>query len=302
MARRGRWTGPTRAAGVKNPAAVAAGLLAVVLAGVVAGGEARAGGYDVAFGAGHLDGTFLSDNDQALDDLFLQLEFGGAGSRISIRAPYVRINHTGNVTFTPEGAVVLGAGGEGRPPWQTSDAGDSASGWGDVLLRSETYLMKAAAGNKPTLAFIADFKWATADQGEGLGTGEHDYGAGLDYVQPLGKMFQIRGDAFYRFTGSPDNADFNDRLRLAAGFAILTAHTAWRLGYETVSPILDDVPLYDAAGVATGTVEVEDYEVVRGEVVLKNQAGGSIKIWALMGLNDSSPDVGFGLTFASKAL
>jgi hypothetical protein len=55
--------------------------------------------------------------------------------------------------------------------------------------------MKAAAGNKPTLAFIADFKWATADQGEGLGTGEHDYGAGLDYVQPLGKMFQIRGEA-----------------------------------------------------------------------------------------------------------
>jgi hypothetical protein len=302
MERRESWTGPTRAAGGRGFAGVAAGLLAVVLAGVVAGGEVRASGYDVAFGAGHIDGTFLSDNDQALDDLFLQLEFGGAGSRLSIRAPYVRINRTGNVTFTPEGAVVLGAGGEGRPPWQTSDAGDTASGWGDVLVRSETYLTKAAAGNHPTLSLIADFKWSTADQGDGLGTGGNDYGAGLDYVQPLGKMFQIRGDAFYRFTGSPEGVDFNDRLRLAAGFGILTAHTAWRLGYETVSPILDEVPLYDAAGVATGIVEVEDYEVVRGEAVLKNQAGGSVKIWALMGLNDSSPDVGFGLTFASKAL
>jgi len=82
----------------------------------------------------------------------------------------------------------------------------------------------------------------------------------------------------------------------------MTAHTAWRLGYETVTPILDEVPLYDAGGVAIGTAEVEDYEVVRGEAVLKNKAGGSFKIWALAGLNDSSPDIGFGLTFASKAL
>jgi len=302
MARRQRWTGPTRVAGVKSPAGVAVGLLAIALAGVMAGGEARAGGYDVMFGAGHVDGTFLSDDDQALEDLFLQLEFGGAGARMSIRAPYVRINHTGNVTLTPEGAVVLGAGGFGRPPWQTSDAGDSASGWGDVLLRSETYLMKSGAGNKPTLIMVADFKWATADQGDGLGTGENDYGAGLDYVQPLGKMFQIRGAAFYRFTGSPEDVDFNDRLLLAGGFGIMTANTAWRLGYETVTAILDEVPLYDPAGVSIGAIEVEDYEVVRGEAVLQNKAGGSIKIWALMGLNDSSPDVGFGLTFASKPL
>jgi len=302
MARRERWTGPTRPTGLKCQVRVAAGLLAVALAGVAAGGEARAGGYDVVFGASHVDGTFLSENDQSLEDLFLQLEFGGAGARVSIRAPYQRISRTGNVTFTPEGAAVLGAGGEGRPPWQTIDAGDSASGWGDLLLRSETYFIKSGAGNRPTLSMVIDFKWATADEGEGLGTGENDYGGGLDYVQPLGKMFQIRGRAFYRFTGSPKGVDFNDRLVLAGGFAIMSAHTAWRLGYETVTPILDEVPLYDPAGVAIGAVAVDNYEVVRGEAVLKNQAGGSIKIWALMGLNDSSPDLGFGLTFASKAL
>ena len=151
------------------------------------------------------------------------------------------------------------------------------------------------------MTLVADFKWATADETEGLGTGEHDYGAGLDYVQPFGKMFQIRGAAFYRFTGSPEGVDFEDRLRLAAGFAVMTARTAWRLGYETVSPILDEVPLYGPLGVAIGTAEVEDYEVVRGEAVIRNQVGGSVKLWALAGLNDSSPDIGFGLTFASKA-
>jgi hypothetical protein len=278
------------------------GCLVAVLALAVAPPEARASGYDLVFGGGRLDGNFLSDNGQALDDLFLQVEFGGPSSKIEVRAPYVRINRTGNVTFTPEGAAILGAGGEGKPSWQESDAGDSASGWGDLLVRWRTYMIKAGGGNRPTLALVLDYKWATADEKHGLGTGENDYGGGLDYVQPLGKVFQIRGSAFYRFTGSPEGVKFNDRLSLAGGFGIMTAHTSWRLGYETVNPILDEVPLYDANGVATGVVKVEDYKVVRGEMVLRNQAGGSMKLWALTGLNDSSPDIGFGIAFASKAL
>lgn len=290
------------ARGWRRSAGFAAWCLAAVLVLAFARREARASGYDLVFGGGRLDGNFLSENDQALDDLYLQLEFGGPSSRLELRAPYVSINRTGNVTFTPEGAAILGAGGEGKPPWQESDAGDGASGWGDLLLRMRTYMIKAGAGNRPSLALVLDYKYATADEKKGLGTGENDYGGGLDYVQPLGKVFQIRGAAFYRFTGSPQGAEFNNRLSLAAGFGIMTAHTAWRLGYETVNPILDEVPLYDASGVATGVVKVEDYKVVRGELVLRNQAGGSMKLWALTGLNDSSPDIGFGIAFASKAL
>src|SRR5262245_3032190 len=247
----------------------AAGCLVTLVVLAISPREARASGFDLVFGGGRLDGNFLSDNGQALDDLFLQVEFGGPSSRMEIRAPYVRINRTGNVTFTPEGAAILGAGGEGKPPWQESDAGDGVSGWGDLMLRWRTYMIKSGGGNRPTLALVLDYKWATADEKHGLGTGENDYGGGLDYVQPLGKVFQIRGSAFYRFTGSPEGADFNDRLSLAAGFGIMTPHTAWRLGYETVNPILDEVPLYDASGVATGVAEVEDYEVVRGELVLR---------------------------------
>jgi hypothetical protein len=286
-------------AGIGGRAAAGAALLALAL---LPAGEARATGFDLVFGGGRVEGAWLGDEDVALDDLFLQVEFGGPTSRVSIRAPYVRIDRTGNQTFSPEGPIVLGAGGFGRPPWQENEAGESASGFGDVLVRTETWLVKSGPGNKPTVSLVADYKWATADEAEGLGTGESDYGGGFDYLQPLGKRFQIRGEAFYRFTGSPEGVDFKDRLWLAGGFAILGAHTAWRLGYETVSPVLDEVPLYDASGVAIGVAEVEDYEVVRGEAMFRNQAGGSVKIWGLVGLNDSSPDIGFGLAFASKAL
>jgi hypothetical protein len=300
---RSRSSSGTRSrAGARRAAGFAAAFLSIPLIAATLPREARADAFDLVFGAGRVEGTFLGEDDQTLDDLYLQIEIGGHGSRGTLRLPYVRVDPTGNVTFSPEGPVILGAGGPGRPPWQESDAGDSASGFGDALLRWEAYLMKSGGGNRPTLTFLADFKWATADEAEGLGTGEHDYGGGIDYVQPLGKVFQILGQAFYRFTGSPEDVEFNDRLLLGAGFAFHTGRAVWRLGYQTVTPILDEVPLFDANGVATGVVEVDDYEVVRGEAVFRNQAGGSMKLWVLTGLNDSSPDIGFGLAFASKPL
>jgi hypothetical protein len=62
------------------------------------------------------------------------------------------------------------------------------------------------------------------------------------------------------------------------------------------------VPVFDATGAATGlTTGVSDYRVVRGEFVYRSGAGGSTRIFVLAGLNDSSPDLGFGLSFASRA-
>src|SRR5262245_1459900 len=196
--------------GSARRSAAGAVLLALLL---LPAGQARAAGFDLVFGAGRVEGSWQGDEDVALDDLYLQVEFGGPTSRVSIRAPYVRMDRTGNQTFSPEGPIVLGAGGFGRPPWQEREAGESASGFGDILVRTETWLVKSGPGNKPTVSFLADYKWATADESEGLGTGESDYGGGFDYLQPLGKRFQIRGEAFYRFTGSPEGVDFKDRLR-----------------------------------------------------------------------------------------
>jgi hypothetical protein len=62
------------------------------------------------------------------------------------------------------------------------------------------------------------------------------------------------------------------------------------------------VPVYDATGAPTGvTASVADYRVVRGEFMYRSGAGGSTRIYLLAGLNDSSPDLGFGVSFASRA-
>jgi hypothetical protein len=102
--------------------------------------------------------------------------------------------------------------------------------------------------------------------------------------------------------GSPEGVEFKDRLRLEGGFGLVTSKFHWRLVGESVSPVLDEVPVFDVAGLPTGLLaEVEDYRIVRGELVYRSSAGGSTRFYVLTGLNDSSPDIGFGLSFSSRA-
>jgi hypothetical protein len=276
-------------------------VLLVIALSSLAARPARAAG-DLLFGADRIQGAFLSDDHLGLDSVWLQGEWGNASSRLVVRVPYVRVDNTGMLTFATDAPIVLGAGGPGKPPWQTEPAGESASGLGDVLAGVRSQLMQSGKGYRPALSFEVDYKWATADKDKGLGTGEADYGAALDYVQPLSKAFQILGTAAYRWMGSPEGVHFDNRLRLEIGFGFVTTRTVWRLAGENVTPALSDVPVYDATGAATGvTTSVADYRVVRGEFMYRSGAGGSTRIYLLAGLNDSSPDLGFGVSFASRA-
>jgi hypothetical protein len=268
---------------------------------LAAAGSPVVAGFDVGIGVDRVEGEFGSDETHTFDRLFLQTEFGGAGSRLLIQIPYLKLDGTGNVTETADGPIILGAGGPGRPPWQESDAGDEESGLGDIYLRSEMYLSRSGQGRSPALAFVLDLKWPTADEANGLGTGERDWGGGFDYVQPLGKVVQFLGEASYRFMGSPEGVRFDDRWRLAVGLAFVSAKATWRLTGESQSQVLEEVPLFDAAGIPVGLLEVEDQRIARGEMVFRSNRGGTARLFVLTGLNDSSPDLGFGLVFSSGA-
>lgn len=273
-------------------------LIAVVSAATAP--PARAG-EDIVIGADRTQGSFLADDHLALDTLWVQGEFGKGASRFIVQAPYVRVDNTGLVTFAMDAPLVLGAGGPGRSPWQTSPAGESESGLGDILVRDQTHLLQAGRGKHPALTLDVVYKWATADREKGLGTGEADWGAGLDYVQPLSKAFQILGALSYQWTGSPQGVRFDDRKRIEIGFAVVTNKTSWRLVGENVTPVMSEVPVYDATGAPTGALaSVDDFRVIRGEFVYRSGAGGSTRLYVLKGLNDSSPDLGFGLSFASR--
>src|SRR5882672_6096169 len=106
-------------------------LLLVLAAACTAARPARA--LEVSFGAQTLEGDFHGDETIRLSEAPLIIAFGGAESRFSVRIPYVRIVGTGNVTLAADGPAIVGAGGRGRAPFQTSLAGESESGTGDIL-------------------------------------------------------------------------------------------------------------------------------------------------------------------------
>lgn len=278
-------------------------LTAALLLAPAAHRAAAAETPDLYVGVNRIQGPFLSDGngDIALSDLFVTFESGTATNRFSIRGAWVRVEKTGLVTFAADAPVILGAGGPGKANDQDADAGSTKSGLGDVYFKSETFMMRSGQGNHPALSFILDYKLGNAEEKNGLGTGQNDWGGGLSYVQPLGKVFQILGDATFQFMGSPQHVDFKDRLRIMLGFGIVTNRTRWRITGESVAPALDEVPVFDAQGAPTGALQhVDDWRVVSGEFVYVSKVGGSTRFAIQKGLNDSSPNLGFSLTFASR--
>ena len=257
--------------------------------------------FDIRLGYFEWQGEFESLQENQIVNMPLEVTVNGEMARLFITIPYTKIDRTGNLLFTPEGPAVIGTGGPGKPPFQTSPAGSSASGLGDILLREEMFLVKAGKGKRPAVSFVLDYKFATADQEDGLGTGESDWGGGLKYVQPAGKVFQILGDATYRFTGDPTGTNFNDRLRLGFGVAMVFKSSLWRLYGQTVDPILDEVAVFDSAGlgIPIGTVEAEDYRNVRLDVAYVTGRGGTVRMGVSQGLNDFSEDFGWYVVISS---
>ena len=276
---------------------------ALVVAAVAGMGAAPALAVtpDLTLGLEWQQGPFLGEADAGLGEAYLLAEAGSPMGRIGLRIPYVRIDRTGLVTMASDAPIILGAGGPGKPPWQETDAESEANDLGDLLLRYDTYLVRSGGGNRPALTFVLDYKYAMADEKKGLGTGESDWGGGLEYVQPLGKVFQLLVTGMYHFMGSPEGVEFEDRMHLFAGFGLVGSKFTFRVVGEHVTPALEEVPVFDTAGVPTGALlEVEDYRVVRADFVYRSKAGGSTRLFGMMGLNDSSPDIGFGLSFSSR--
>jgi hypothetical protein len=279
---------------------IAARVLAAVLLAAALPVPARAASNaDMRLGYWRWKGNFGSVEENSIQNFVAEVAFNGSAARFTIRVPWSDLDGSGNLLITPDGPAVVGVGGPGRLPFQDAPAGAGASGLGDILLREDLYLLKAGRGNRPTVALVLDYKFATADENDGLGTGEDDYGGGLSYVQPMGKSFQFLADAFHRFTGDPDGVDFNDRLRYGLGFALVRKGAVWRLYAENVDPILDEVTVYSGLGVPTGVVEAEGYRTVRLDLAYRTGKGGTVRMGISAGLTDASEDLGFVLVLSS---
>ncbi len=210
--------------------------LAIVCA-AAACGAATAAEVDFRFAVDQMEGEFDSPDKVKVTYIPLEMSFGGQSSRFTVRIPYIRISRTGNVVMTADGPAVVGVDGPGSPPFQTSDAGRSESGLGDIILRDETFFLRTGRGRMPALSFVLDYKWATADEKKGLGTGKSEWSAGLKYVQPLSVHWRLIADGARRFMKDPDGIDFSDRWITALGLEAVTTKALFRFKFDNLPPI-----------------------------------------------------------------
>lgn len=86
----------------------------------------------------------------------------------------------------------------------------TTAGLGDVILKGRYYVVEEK-GYLPLIAVTGRIKMPTASASQGLGTGELDYGAGVEVSKMLGEKWIAFLDGGYNFIGDPSGINFQNQ-------------------------------------------------------------------------------------------
>ena len=153
------------------------------------------------------------------------------------------------------------------------------SGLGDILLRG-AYTLKLDGPRSFDLGLAGRIKLPTADKRKGLGTGELDEGAGLEFAKELSPGWTLLADGYYTIIGDPSGLDYNNQVSVDLGFyRPLKKNLGLTVLYETQNSIVDGNP---------------DPRSVSGTLSYGTPAGIQWALGATLGISDGSPGLGLG--------
>ena len=153
---------------------------------------------------------------------------------VSLTIPYI---------YQETGPGVAAIGGQPFQIRKTSGGSRvSDEGLGDLVLKGGYDLLREE--EQPfNLAVIGKIKFPTADDQEGLGTGEYDEGTGLEASKRLNAQWTVFSDIYYTFIGSPPGTDLNDETTFDIGLGYdLTADDILSVFYTEKTALLDGRP------------------------------------------------------------
>lgn len=196
--------------------------------------EAEAAGSDwkVSASASFETGTYGTDSRTDTFYMPVTIKRYFPEGDLSATVPYIsQTNGAGVVAVDGSIFPVKGNGSQG--PSSTS------SGAGDLVLKGSYYLLTEGKKTPFDLNLTGKIKVPTADESEGLGTGEFDTGMGLEFTKSLPSGFTGYFDVYYTAIGDPPGLDLEDRLAFDAGFSKKIA-PQWTMSafYEESTPLL----------------------------------------------------------------
>jgi hypothetical protein len=155
----------------------------------------------------------------------------------------------------------------------------SVSGLGDIILRAG-YILSFESDTLPQVRTSLFVKTPTASVSDGLGTGEFDFGGGLDLSKWFGDM-HLAGEAMYSYQGK------------VAGFGLKNYLSySGTVGYQVTHSIY---PMLVIKG-ATAPADYSDNLLeARARLLLSLTPSTAIDLFVSRGISNSSPDFSGGV-------
>nr|WP_070959854.1 hypothetical protein [Hyphomonas sp. Mor2] len=236
-----------------------------------AGQMAQAQSFSISAGAEFTTGDYGGGADT--DVFYAPIALGLDGDDWSLRAsiPYLELSGPG-VFLGEDLPLVRDIAAPVRM------ANEDVSGFGDLSLRI-TKTTRLDSEGKWELDLTGRVKLPTADEADGLGTGETDYSASADLIRNLGAWSWFAGVG-YRVNGDPDGRDLNDIAFGSLGAVRYTqTGSSWGFAYDYSQAASDGVD--DAHELSTWLSFGLTKDV-------------RVQLYGLTGLSDGGPDYGGG--------
>lgn len=159
---------------------------------------------------------------------------------------------------------------------------DMTNGIGDIILRLGGGLLHGEPYGFSVYGSVSA-KLPTADDKDGLGTGEADFGVFLDIGKKFGpiKISLLPG---YIITGDSDEQEYNDVQSYGIGVSVGSEATYYYLSYEWRTSIFS---------------QIKDPQFIEGGFIHAFNDRYSFKGDVSIGLNDGAPDLGIQLGIAT---
>jgi hypothetical protein len=191
---------------------------------------------------------------------------------LSLEIPYVQQNNTNETIF-------LGGGGINNNASGNKASSSNTGGLGDITL-DVSFTLLEENNQSPRLLALLYSKLPTADEQDGLGTGEFDWGAGLGLAKKFGK-WSIYAEALSMQPGSSATFDPDNYWEWLVS-----------LSYRARTNLRPGVSL---SGGSTLFDDTDRPLEIKGRLSGITGKNSSYSVYISRGLSDASQDWGFGI-------
>ena len=233
--------------------------------------------FQLKVGLSYEQGDYGTGEDSRAVYAPVVLKYLGDKFDVGLTVPWLYLHSEAGVTQV-DGDITRGSRDQQRDT--------SATGLGDVSLKGRWFLIEDDRTSwVPALAPFARIKFPTADADRNLGTGEPDFGFGVEYDKQFGSVF-VFGDAAYTFIGDPPGESFRNRPGVSLG-----------VGYDVTRELTASAQLDWRRALVKGNDDPLD---LIGTLVVRLNRTVSIIPSVIIGLTNGSPDFGAGVEVTYK--